>query len=100
MSKTGGLEEEAEGLWETLERRKLLALYKKYKYIWGIAYIVGLIVLFTYIRIAGNPGVVKFLLFVITFGLVVIYVHRKIGMSYQRERKIITEGKEELYPFM
>jgi hypothetical protein len=83
-----------------LERGKLLALYNKYKYIWAAAYVVVLIVLFSYMEIADKPGIGGFLFFVITFGLIVAYVHRKIGMSYQKERQIITGGKEDLYPFV
>jgi len=100
MTKTRRLEKEAEESSEVSERGKLRALYKKYKYIWAVAYVVVLIVLFSYMKMAGKPGIVGFLFFVITFGLIAAYVHRKIGRSYQKERQIITKGKEDLYPFV
>ena len=100
MTKTNRIEKESEEYSKVLEPGRLLALRKKYKYIWIFAYIGALVVLFAYIKLTVNPGIVAFLFFVAVFGLVVIYAYRKIGMSYQEERKIITRGNEDPHPFV
>lgn len=92
-------ERESEELLKKSERGKLLSLYKKYKYIWGVAYAVGLIVWFVSMEMVSKPSFLEFMFFVIAFGLIGILVYWKIRITYQRERQIITDGKEELYPF-
>ncbi len=99
MTKTHRIEKESEESSKVLEPGRLLALHKKYKYIWIFAYIGALVVLFAYIKMTVNPGIVAFLFFIAAFGLVAIYAYRKIGRSYQEERKVITRGKEDSYPF-
>lgn len=100
MSKMSRIEKESEESSKVLEPARLISLHKKYKYIWVIAYVVGMIVLFAYMKMTVNPGIVAFLFFVGAFGLIAIYAYRKIGMSYQEERRIITRGKEDSHPFI